>query len=297
MKGADRELIALDWKTGEVVSDSRLWRMDFNTISTQVLKWSSDDNAIGGSISNITVVRFLEGPWLLALCYNGDDPQLLIFNTLLPQQDSRSWRILGLPSLPAPQYCTQYEKVSTEYPEFSVDPAQRLLVVVPPNRRALTTPMELLVRRMHSVCASPYIPWDEWAEDFTEISLHPTAHTLQVFDMKVLVLCGSERRRGDWGVQMFDLSKWGQRDIQVRQVNEGVGGVCRRILSTPKWFARCQMGNGIPHRTLFVGNKVVCFFVSPRHVQKCPWFIQCRAFQHWPSNPNRPYFLRVWTIG
>jgi len=297
MEGADRELIALNWKVGEVVCDICLWRIDFNTTPTQVLRWSSNNKAIGSFISGITIVRFLEGSWLLASCYEGHHPRILVLNTLLPQQDSRSWRILGLPLLPAPQYYTQYEKASTEYPEFSVDPAQSLFVVVPLDRRAFATPVELLTRRIRSARASPYISWNEWVEDFTEIPLHPTAHTLRLFDMKVLVLCGSERRRNDWGVQMFDLSKSGQRDIQVRQVNEGADGVCRRVLSTPKWFARCQMGDGIPHSTLFVGNKVICFFVSQLHVRKCLWFTKRRAPQREPSNPDRPYFLRVWMIG
>ena len=232
-----------------------------------MLNCSSDDKAIGTTISKITIIRLLEGTWLLTLCHEGRNSQLLVFNTLPPQQDSRSWRILGLPPLPAPQYCTQYENAPTEPPEFSVDPAQRLFVVIPLDKRALATPVALLIRRIHSVHASPYIPGDEWVEDFTEIKLHPTEHTLRLFDTKVLVPCGSERYPKDWGVQMFDLSKSDQRDIQVRQVSEGAGGVCRRVLSAPKWFARCRMGDGTPHSTLFVGNKVICFFVSPPHVQ------------------------------
>ena len=277
MERTDRKLFAWDWKTGEMVSDFCLWRTGFKATSTQVLECSSDDETIGKAIFTITTMRFLEGSWLLALFYEGHSPQLLVFNTLLPQQGSRSWRILDLPSHLTLQYCTQYEKAPADYPEFSVDPAQRLFAVFPPDKRALVTPVELLIRRMHSVRVSPYIPWDEWVEDFTEIHLHPNAHTIQLFDMKVLVLCGSASYRGGWGVQMFDLSKSGQRDIQVRQASEVVGGVCRRVLSAPKWFTRCWMGDGTPYITRFVGNKVVCFFVSPLHVQMCPWLIRCRA--------------------
>ena len=296
MERNDRELIVLDWKTGELVIDLYLQKTHFNATSTQVLKRSSDDKAIGNAISTITIMRFLEESWLFALYYEDPNPRLLVFNTLLPQQDPRSWRILGLPRLPAPQYCIQYEKVPTEYPEFSVDPAQRLFLVFPLDKRVLATPVELLIRRVHSVRVSPYISWDEWVEDFTEMHLHPNAHTIQLFDMKVLVLCGSVRNPKDWGVQMFDLSKSGRRDVEVQQVSEGAGGVCRRVLPAPKWFSRCQMGDGIPRSTRLVGNKVICFFVSPLRIQKCFCCIQRRAVQHQPSHPDTPYFLRVWII-
>ena len=274
-KGYDRDLIAWDWKTGEVVSDFPPWGTDFNPTSTQVHEYSSADATTGRAISNISTAGFLEGSWLLALCYEGSTPLLLVLNTLLPQQDPRSRRILGLPPLPAPQWYTQYEKAPTDYPEFSVDPAQRIFVVVPMDNRALTIPMELFLRRMHSVRTSPYIPLEEWMEDVTVVHLHPNAHTIQLFDMKLLALCGSVRYPETWGVQMYDLSKSGRRDVQLQQTSEWAGGGYRRVLSTPKWFAQCQVGDTNPRTTRLVGNKVVYFFVSLPYVQMCSRLIQC----------------------
>lgn len=297
MQRHDRELIAWDWETGEVVSDFSSRETDFNPTSIQVLEYSSGDTTIGRAISSITTMGFFEESWLLALCYEGPTPQLLVLNTLLPQQDPRSWRILGLPPLPAPRWYTQYEKTPTDYPEFSVDPAQRIFVVVSMDNRALITPVELLIQRMRAVRASPYIPLDEWMEGATVVHLHPNAHTLQLFDMKVLALCGSAHHPRVWGVQMFDLSKSGRRDIQLQQINEGGRGGCMRVLPAPKWFARCQVGDGIPRTTRFVGNKVVCFFVSPVYAQKCSCLIQYYTVQYQPYVTDRPHFLRVLKIG
>ena len=292
----DRELVAWDWKTGEVVSDSSSQGPDFNPTSTQVLRYSSDNTAIGSAISSTTHMSFFEGSWLLSLCYEGPAPRLLFLNTLLPQQDLRSWRILGLPLLPGPRYYTQYEKAPTEYPEFSVDPSQRIFVSLLCGR-ALITPVDLLMRRMNSARASPYIPWEEWVEDVTVVHLHHNAHTLQLVDMKVLALCGSVHRPEGWGVQIYDLSKSGRRDIQVQPIDEGTDWGCREVLLTPKWFARCQMGDGIPHVARLVGNKVVCFFVSPLFVQTRSYRIQHCIVQYQPSYPDGPYPLRIWKVG
>jgi len=267
-----RELIIWDWKTGGMVSDFLPWEADFDQISTQVLRYTSDDAGIGGVISLITAVCFLEGPWLLTLCHEGPTPQILILNTLLPQHDRRSRRILGLPHLSnlyrRYSVISQYEKPLTELPEFLVDPAQRILVLASQDKQALVTPVELLMQRIHSVRTDPYIPWDEWAEDVITIHLHPDTHTLQLFDMKVLELCCSPFRPG-WSVQMYDLSKSGQSDIQIQQVDDGAGGGYRRVLSTPNWSAHYPMGHSVPHDAQLVGNKLVCLYVSPLCVPKC----------------------------
>jgi len=178
-----------------------------------------------------------------------------------------------------------------------VDPAQKIFVVFSSDNRALVTPVELFIRRVNRVRTSPYIPWDEWADDVITVHLHPGAHALRLFDTKVLTLCGSAHRPEGWGVRMYDFSRFGQRDIRIQQVGEGAGGVCTRVLSTPKWFSRCQMGDGIPHSTRFVGNKVVCFFVSPLYIQKCSFLTQSYAVQHQPPHSGRQYSLRIWKVG
>jgi len=242
-------------------------------------------------------MSFFEGSWLLPLCNEGLAPRLLFLNTLLPQQDPRSWRILGLPFVPAPRYYTHYEKTPTEYPEFSVDPSQRIFVVFSLDSQALITPVNLLTRRMHSVRTSPYIPWEEWVEDVTVVHLHPYAHTIQLIDMKVLALCGSAYDPEDWGVRMYDLSKSGRRNPQVQPTDERTGLGCRKALLTPRWFSRCQVRDGIPRIIRLVGNKVVCFFVSPLFIQTRSRRIRRCIIQYQPSHPDGPHPLCIWKVG
>jgi len=297
-----RELIVWDWKTWGVVSDFLPWEIDFDQISTQVLRYTSDDAGIGNVMLSITAVYFLEGPWLLALCHRSSTPQLLVLNMLLPQQDRRSWRILDLPQLSNSyrrySVISRYEKPPTELPEFLVDPAQRILVLTSQGNMALVTPVELLIQRIRSAGPNPCIPWEEWAEDTITVPLHPDTHSLQLFDTKLLALCCSLSQPVGWGVRMYDLSKSGRRDIQVQQVDDGAGGGYRRVLSSPKWFARCQRhGHGVPHEVKLVGNKVVCLYVSPLCAQKCSCHIQRFTVQVRSSPTGRVSSLNVWELG
>ena len=297
------ELIAWDWKTGEVVSDFSSWETGSNPTSTQVLEHSSDDpDYIGGAISNTTSMCFLEGSWLLSLFYTTQAPQLLVFNTLVPQWDPMSWRALDLPPLPSHDVYrlifTQYEKLEglpTECPEFSVDPAQKIFVVFSQGRRVLTISVELLVRQMHSTRVNPCIPWDEWREDVVTAYLHPDVITLQLFDTKLLALRGSAHFPESWGVQMYDLSKSGRKDIRVQQASEGEGG-CNMAISTPKWFARCQMEGIRPYSTHLFGNAVIHFIVSPRYIQKCSCSTSLHQ-QRRPLFPGGEFSLRIWKMG
>ena len=261
--GRHKELIAWDWKTGEVVSDFTSWEIRFTTL-IQVLKHLSDNPDMGDAIETIATMCFLEDSWLLVLSRGSPVARLLVFNTLLSQQDSRGWRILDLP-LPGLQgyyfISTQYEKPLAEFPEFSVDPAQRFFVVFCMHKVALVTPVELLVRYVYSVRTSPCIPWTEWGEDVITVNLHPGTSQLRVFDTKVLALRTS-------CVEMFDLSASCRRDVQAQQVGERAGGRCERVLSTPKWSFRYPLGDGISYTTRLVGDSVVCFFVSPLSAQK-----------------------------
>ena len=296
--GTNRQLVAWDWKTGEVVCNFSSWGTDFNPTSTQVFRSSSGYTAMGRAISGISTMSFLDGSWLLVLYHEGPNPQLLVLNTLLPQRDPKSWRILGLPLPGTPRCYTQYENAPMEHPQFSVDPAQRIVVVVSMDNCALIIPVELLIRRMHSLRIWPYIRFDEWMKDVTAVPFHHPIHTLQVFDVKILALSGSVRRPEGWGVRMFDLSKSGRRDAQLLRDDEGVVGGCRRVLLTPKWFARCDvLGDGIPRSTRIVGNRVVCFYVSPLCAQGRSCLIQCCAVQYKPSDPDGAYFLRVLKMG
>ena len=216
---------------------------------------------------------------MLCLCPGGTSPQLLVLNTLLPQQDPRTWRILHLPPLPNHDkyysVLTQYEKPVAECPGFSMDPTQRIFVVLSLRKQTFAVPVEPLMQRMYSVHANACIRWEEWGEDVITVHLHPDTQTLQLFDTRLLALCGSAHYPEHWGVRMYDLSKSGRGDIQIQRTNEGAGRRYRRDLSTPKWFARCKIGDGIPYNTQLVGNKVVCFFVSPLYARKCSCHTKC----------------------
>lgn len=121
---------------------------------------------------------FLEGSWLLVLSYRSPASQLLVFSTLLPQHNTRSWRILDLP--PHLYHVdhsifTRYENSLGECPEFSVDSAQRIFTLYSTQKLALVTPV---IRSMHSVRATPYVPRDKW-EDIITIHLEPYTMALQ----------------------------------------------------------------------------------------------------------------------
>ena len=237
-----------------------LWRASgLNPILTQVLERSSNDPGIGDTISDINRLCFLEGPWLLALSHRDFDSRLVVFNTLLPQQNPRSWRILELP-VPSHGYywfAPRYDLLA-ERPEFSVDPAQRIFVVHC-LRFAIVIPVEPFTREMTSACANTYLQWEEWGVYAIKSLHHPNAPTLQLVDMRILSLHITLLGQTDFCVDMYDHSKSSQRDIRRTDgwMDEGYAGV----LSTPKWSAKCQMEEP-PITERFMGNKLVCFYVS-----------------------------------
>ena len=123
-----------------------------------MLERSSYDPDIGDAISNISAVRFFEESWLVALSRRSSNPHLLVFNTLLPQQDPKSWKILQLPRLPQDMNYiipAQHGNSSVEFPEFSMDPAERNFIVSTSRGLSLVIPVGLFIRVTSSVRASP----------------------------------------------------------------------------------------------------------------------------------------------
>ena len=141
-----------------------------------------------------------------------------------------------------------------------MDPAQSNIVVRSRNGWVLVIPVNLITQIMHSAYSDPHIQWRDWGEDVIRVNFHPTAVTVQLVDAKMLVLCKSPPY---CSVEVYDLSKLGQKDIQVLPFGREQGDSCRRVLSTPKWSRKLQMGDGVPSRLHLVGNKVVGFYVSP----------------------------------
>ena len=296
-----KELIAWDWKTGEVVSVVPSGKTGLNPTSTQVLRHSSDDPDIGSAIANITTMHFLEESWLLALSHGSYAPRLLALNTLLPQEDPRSWGILYLPPLSKPNvyHCilTQHEKSPMECPEFLVDPNQRIFVLLCHQERAFVVPVEVLIRHARHGHTNPWILWEEWGGDVVTVHLCPDIRSIQLYDTKVLTLCSlSSGDSNDWGVLTYDLSKSGRKDIQIQQVGEEADVGCRRILSTSKQLARCGIREEIPHDTQLVGNQVFCFAVSPVLFKRAFAIFEAIP-QSLPPNSSNRCRLRIWKIG
>ena len=191
---------------------------------------------------------------------------VIVFNTLLPQRDPSSWGVFDLPLPPDPlgrySICAQYEKSQTEFPEFSVDPAQRIFVVSSLPDLALAFPVGLFMRYMNSVRTNRHVSWNEWGGDTIAVRLHPSTLQLQILNTKILALRTEALSLGQWGVEMFDLSVSGRREI-----GEGAGGGCNRVFSRSKWSVLCPRGDRSPYRVIIVGNNVY-FSVSPLNDQR-----------------------------
>ena len=293
-EGSRRELIAWDWRTGEVVGALSACETCLNQTSIQVLEHSSADL---GAISGISAMRFLEGSLLVALSDRGSDPQLLVFDTLLPQQGPENWRILQLPRLPRHTFYmvpAQHGNPPAERPEFLVDPAQRNFVVQSYRGPALVIPVELFIRVVHSPRADSCIRWEDWEKHIMKLDPHPDTVAVQLVDAKALALRTSPPYPEGWGVEVYDLSKSGQKDVQVQEAGEGQDKGCMKILSTPQWFDRLQLGTA--SSTFLVGSKVVCLPVS-MCIQTWSYDIHSCITQSGSPPPGEEYRLRIWKIG
>lgn len=257
-------LIVWDWRAGKMVSNLPSRRTALDLTPVQVLEHSSDDPGIGDEISHIANIYFLEGSWLLASSRPRLAPRLLVFDMQLPQEDPRSWQILDLPPVPPPGrhlIFTRRENPFAAYSEFLVDPTQRVFALFTTQNLLFIVPVELLVRHTHSVRTGSCIQWDEWGKDVVTIHIYPHTLAVDIFDAKVLVLHRLVDRREMWGVDVYDLSRSGQRDIQVQQIGEEVDESHRRVLPAPKWFIPCSKEDNICHTISLLGN-VVYFIVS-----------------------------------
>ena len=209
-------------------------------------------------------MEFLDETWLLAAS-NFPGTGLLVLDTLLPEHDPRSRLILQLPRRPilggTCSVFTRYENSPAGYPEFSVDPAQEFFIISSQKQVAYVVPAELLKRRMGSARANGRIPWDDWGKDLTTLDLLEGA-VIQVVDTKVLALCPLSVFQKKRSIEMYDLSKSAQKDIQVQQVGVEQDRRCRKVLRAPTWSDRYPKGRGIPFATIPLGNKFVCTYVS-----------------------------------
>ena len=237
-----------------------------NPTPTQVLDLSGDDPDFGQVVSRMTDMHFLEEYWLIALFHQPHDVYLVVFDTRQGLAQYLNWRLLQLPRLAFPaSYVIPagHGDPLTVHPEFLVDPAQSNFVIHSRGGWVLVIPVNLITQIMDSTYADPRIQWGDWGEGVIRVNVHSTAVTMQLVDAKMLVLCSSPPYPNGWSVEVYDLSKSGQNNMQVLPFGGGRGNSCRRVLSTPKWSRKLQMGDEIPSKLYLVGNKVVGFYVSP----------------------------------
>jgi hypothetical protein len=201
-----------------------------------VLERSSDDPYIGDAISATLDLCLLEESWVISLSLPDTGPHLLVFDTLLQQQDPKSWRILQLPQHHHYyNFPIRYGDGLDEWPEFSVDPAQRNLVLHSPSQPdlLLVILIESLIRAVRSARADPYIRWNEWGRDVVEIRLRPDNVAIQFAGTKVLVLHEIYPFPAGCRIEMYDLGESGQNHIESQEASKWLDGGCRRVLSTP----------------------------------------------------------------
>ena len=117
---------------------------------------------------------------------------------------------------------------------------------------------------MCSVRANPYLGWEDWGGNVIATHPHPNTRSLQLVDTKLLALINSPE---GWGVEVYDLSKFGQKNIRIKPVYEEEEDGRRRVLSIPTWFNHPQVEDATPSDTFLIGRKVVYFYVSLSRIQ------------------------------
>lgn len=186
----------------------------------------------------------------------------------MAQQGPGSWRILQLPQPIGHKrhfFVRQCEEPLAEYPELLQDPTQRMfgLSSSPQRQWTLMIPVEVLTRAMCSTHANPYIEWGRWGRDVVRVHIHRDVEALKIAGTKLLAFCTSRPRSDGHCLEMYDLSKSGRRGVEFRQFNEGE---CRMVLPGTEWFSQCRI-EGSPLCVCFMGNNLVCLYVSLEHAR------------------------------
>ena len=78
--------------------------------------------------------------------------------------------------------------------------------------------------------------------------------TLQLIDMKILALHSFQLHNTGFSVEVYNLSKSGQR--YFKPVTEQLDQGHRGVLLTSNWTAQCQT-EGFPDNVHLMGNKLV----------------------------------------
>jgi len=165
-------------------------------------------------------------------------PELIVFDTLIPQGCPGNSRRFSLP----PRYGSEYYsvvhvdrdrylgKLDKDVP-FITDPTQAILVVevLRPMRRSvsLVVRMQALIENVCSTCTDDHIPWDEWGRGAAIMeSPRGPRSPIHVHGTHVVVL--AMRSLYDCRVHVFDFGR--RRRGSLPLLDRGDGGAKRRVL-------------------------------------------------------------------
>jgi len=167
-------------------------------------------------------------------------PELVVFDTLTPQDHPGGFRRFGLPlryrnhSPRIHADCDRPLGITTRGGPLVVDPTQAVLVVEltqridPGPHVLLTVRTDVLIQHACSVCTVPCIPWEEWGKDAvaTEIALDRIEFSTFVLGTHVLVVVRASGDVPNYSLYTFDFSRRGCRALPLWG-GEG-GGIERR---------------------------------------------------------------------
>jgi len=180
---AEWGILVWDWKTGDLVRVLWVRWLSFLTSPPQVLELSSTDGS--GLVGRDTKVTFLDEFRMMVSTPERNDElaELVLINTLLPQDHPRNLRRFHIP----PRYRKWFSFVITDRDgslgtqdgSIMIDPAQTILVVDlfecgEPLHIFLVLRKQALITRACSMSSDTHIPWDEWGRDvmIMEMPMH-----------------------------------------------------------------------------------------------------------------------------
>ena len=266
-----REMVVWVIETGDPVSTIWFWGGLPSLISPpQVLEVSTDDGST--SIRRVLhAATFLDEFRILGSCYDylTSIPELVVFDTRIPQVHPECFRRFGLP----PGYRSKITHINvdcnrplggtvTQEGPLIVDPTQAILVVETDRHYSLGTHGRLIVRinalieRECSARTDSLIPWEEWGEGsvYMEIPLEDIRFSTFVHrtNLVVVVLCVS--RSVPDRLYTFDFSKrgcsalphWGRMGgvgVRMSTLEDGRGLVLEGGQGPDSQM--CLLGNGI----------------------------------------------------
>ena len=172
-----------------------------------------------------------------------EGPELVVFNTFIPQDDPSNSRRFSIPSGPYDldaRICIDHNRhLGTPGVDehLVVDPAQAIFVMEFLNSRDLPVLVvartQALIDHACSPRADSHVPWDEWGKGavFMEVPEHRNRISTFVHGTKVMVQEPTDfrpRHPSSYRIYIFDFSRRGRSSLKL--LNEE-GGRTERVAS------------------------------------------------------------------